>query len=106
MAKKDQLFLLNHSFEDSKLPGQVFYCKDCAVVEGLLTTFPVLKEKLEIHYVAYPRPRTAVIKLVGEENQNLPLLILKEGDTPAFISDLDEILSALSGRHGIPLPHP
>ncbi len=75
-------------------------------MEGLLTTFPVLKEKLEIHYVAYPRPRTAVIKLVGEENQNLPLLILKEGDTPAFISDLDEILSALSGRHGIPLPHP
>jgi hypothetical protein len=116
MAKKDQLFLLHHSFEDSKLPGQIFYCKDCAVVEGLLATFPGLKEKIEIQRVAYPRPRAAVVERVGEENQNLPLLILKEGDSSvrqtgvhkghAFVSDLADILSTLSERYGIPLPHP
>jgi hypothetical protein len=115
-AAQDKLFLLYPSFEDPALPGRTFYCEDCALIEGVLATFPMLKEKLEIHRIAYPRPRPEVVALLGEANQWLPLLILRNGDTSvhqtgiyqglSFVSDKDAILRVLSERHALPLPHP
>jgi hypothetical protein len=113
---RDQLFLLQQGFEDPAYPGQRFYCWHCAVIDGVLAAFPDLARRLDVHRVAWPRPRHAVIALVGEQNQSVPLLVLADrpaSDQPtdvyagrAFIADKDRILAALSERHGFPRPHP
>ena len=113
---RDTLFLLTPGFTDPAYPGQPFYCGHCAPIEGLLASFPDLGKDLEIRRVAFPRPRKDVIALVGEENQSLPLLVLSDSTTDGlatrshgerrFISGKDEILKALSFRHGFPEPHP
>lgn len=113
--KRDKLFLLHPNFEDPAYPGQKFYCWHCALLEGVLASFPDLAAHIEIERIAWPRPRGPVIALVGEENQSLPLLVLADGqdsihqtgtfDGRAFIADKDKILAALSERHGFPHPH-
>lgn len=113
---RDTLFLLRPGFEDPAYPGERFYCWHCALMEGVLASFPELGRHLDVERIEWPRPRQAVISLVGEENQNLPLLVLAEGATSphqtgvhagrAFIAEKDAILAALSDRHGFPVPHP
>ncbi|MCW2222550.1 hypothetical protein M2232_006082 [Bradyrhizobium japonicum] len=113
---RDRLFLLRPGFEDPAFPGQRFYCWHCALIEGVLASFPQLAEKLDVERIAWPRPRLPVIALGGEENQSLPLLVLADGTTSphqtgshhgrAFIADKDAILAALSERHRFPDPHP
>lgn len=113
---KDMLFLLKPDFTDPDFPGRRFYCWHCALIEGVLSTFPDLAGRLEVVRVAWPRPRTQVIDMVGIENQMLPLLVLPGGEFSkfqsgtfrgqVFINDKDKILAALSERHGYPEPHP
>ena len=113
---RDRLFLLKPDFEDPAFPGQRFYCWHCALLEGVLASFPLLQSKIDVERIAWPKPRKAVVEIVGEENQSLPLLVLA-ADAPdefatgtfrgqRFVADKDAILSALSRRHGIPRPHP
>jgi hypothetical protein len=114
--QRDRLFLLRPDFEDPAYPGKRFYCWHCALLEGVLASFPELASRLDVEHVSWPRPRASVIDVVGAGNQSLPLLILA-GDAPEglafstyngvrFIADKDEILKALSVRHGFPEPHP
>lgn len=113
---RDKIFLLRPNFEDPAYPGQRFYCWHCALIEGVLASFPELTGGLDVERIAWPKPRYPVIELVGEENQSLPLLFLANGDTSlhqtgvyrgkAFIAEKDKILAALSERHGFPNPHP
>lgn len=115
-VKRDRLIILKPGFEDPSYPGQKFYCWHCALLEGVLASFPDLAANLDVERVTWARPRREVIELVGEENQSLPLLVLAEGETSphqtgtykgrAFISNKDKILAALSDRHGFPVPHP
>ncbi len=103
-------------FVDPAFPGQKFYCWHCALIEGVLSSFPHLANRMDVARIAWPRPRHNVIDLVGEDNQSLPLLVLPEGEISkfqsgsykgrAFINDKDKILAALSKRHGFPEPHP
>jgi hypothetical protein len=113
---RDRLFLLRPDFEDPAYPGQRFYCWHCALLEGVLASFPILQSKIEVERVAWSRPRQALVEIVGEDNQSLPLLVLAP-DAPhefatgrfrgrGFVDDKDAILSVLNRRHGIPLPHP
>ncbi|WP_246116805.1 DUF3088 domain-containing protein [Denitrobaculum tricleocarpae] len=116
----DTLFLVKPGFQDPAFPGKDFYCWHCALIEGVLTSFPERAANLTVKRVAWPRPRSEVIDLVGEEHQSLPLLVLSEGSqspdgtgrSPAasharsFIADKDAILQALTDRHGFPHPHP
>jgi hypothetical protein len=114
--ERDKLILLTPGFVDPAYPGQRFYCWHCALMEGVLASFPHLGATLEIERVAFPRPRREVVALVGEANQNLPLLVLTD-DAPdhladgahdgiRFVADKDRILDVLSKRHGFPIPHP
>lgn len=113
---RDKLFILKPDFEDPAYPGRRFYCWHCALMEGVLASFPALAKRLDVERVAWPRPRSAVIAVVGEDNQSLPLLVLGDDESGAlntrslngtrFIDDKDEILRALSLRHGFPEPHP
>lgn len=114
--KRDKLYLLKPDFEDPAYPGQRFYCWHCALMEGVLASFPQLATKLDVERVAWPRPRHNVIEMVGEANQSLPLLVLADDapdelatgsyDGRRFVADKDAILRVLSLRHGFPDPHP
>lgn len=116
MINRDTLYLLQPGFEDPAYPGQKFYCEHCALMEGVLASFPELGKNLDIKRIAWPRPRHEVIALVGAENQSLPLLILAKGERSvhqtgknegnAFVSDKDAILAVLAERHSFPNPHP
>ena len=113
---KAKLFLLEPSFEDAAYPGQRFFCRHGALVEGVLNNFPQVRDQLEIERVAFPRPRAAVIEAVGEGNQGLPVLVLPAGETRraatgwanghAFATGTDAILATLAERHDIPVAHP
>lgn len=113
---RDRLFLLKPNFEDPAYPGRRFYCWHCALLEGVLASFPSLQSKIDVERIAWPKPRQAVVEIVGEDNQSLPLLVLA-ADAPdelatgkfrgqKFVDDKDAILAVLSRRHGIPCPHP
>jgi Protein of unknown function (DUF3088) len=113
---RDRLFLLKPDFEDPAYPGQRFYCWHCALLEGVLASFPSLQSKIDVERIAWARPRQAVVDIVGEDNQSLPLLVLA-ADAPEelatgtfrgqrFVDDKDAILTVLSRRHGIPRAHP
>jgi hypothetical protein len=113
---RDKLILLRADFEDPAYPSQRFYCWHCVLIEGLLATFPQLEASLDVERVAWPKPRKAVVALLGEGNQSLPVLILAEDAPPGletdswnglrFVQGKDNILRALHLRHGIPIPHP
>lgn len=112
----DRLFLLNAPFHDPAYPGQVFYCEHCLLMEGLLAGWPALASRLDVQRIDWPRPRPELTRLLGEENQSCPVLILSDEGAGCdgvqrsggvcFINDKDAILQALAHRHGVPFPHP
>ena len=113
---RDRLILLQTKFRDPDYPGEQFYCEDCMLMEGLLKAFPSLNDSLEVVRVPWPRPRQAVVELLGSENQNLPVLVLNDEGIGGpgvrningmrFVSDKAAILEVLSIRHAIPMLHP
>lgn len=100
---RDRLYLLAPGFEEPAYPGKTFYCWHCALMEGVLASFPELAARLDVHRIAWPRPRRELVELLGQDNQSLPVLVLSEG---GFVDDKDAILTALTERHGFPHPHP
>jgi hypothetical protein len=113
---RDRLILLKADFEDPEFPGKRFFCWHCALLEGVLASFPDLNKTLDIERIAWPRPRQEVVDLIGPVNQSLPVLILADDAAPGlatgaangrrFAEGKDAILRALAVRHGIPDPHP
>ena len=113
---KDRLVLLEARFEDPAFPGQQFYCWHCMLLEGLVARFPTLHDTLDVVRIPWPRPRHALITLLGEQHQSLPVLIFAAGAPDdlvcgaanglQFADDKDIILRALAVRHGLPVPHP
>lgn len=113
---RDRLIILKPGFVDPAFPGQVFYCWHCALMEGVLASFPEALASVEVERIEWPRPRQSVIDLIGPDHQSLPVLVLAD-DAPSdpetgehegrrFVSGKDDILRALSARYGIPDPHP
>jgi len=100
---KDTLYLLAPGFRDPAYPDKIFYCWHCALMEGVLASFPELARKLDVRRIPWPRPRQALVELLGAENQSLPVLVLAEG---GFINNKDAILTAFTDRHGFPHQHP
>jgi len=100
---RDTLFLLDPDWADPAYGGERhFYCKECMIVEGLLATFPERAANIDVVRVAWPRPRTAVVAAIGEDNQNLPALVWDGG----FANDIEALLAALATRHSFPERHP
>lgn len=113
---RDHLFLLSPLFPDAKLGPGLYHCPECAQVEGLLSFFPFLRSRLEVSYVDFPRPRAAIVPLVGPENQGCPVLVLGAGSVApagakvgpagrAFVSGAAAISAYLAAAHGISQPH-
>lgn len=113
---RDKLFLIKPGFIDPAYPEQTFYCWHCALIEGVLSAFPDLSDRIDVERVEWSRPRSEVVELLGVNNQSLPALVLCNGETSAhqtgvylgrsFVSDKNKILATLSERHGFPSPHP
>ena len=116
----DQLFLLNPNFNDDRIGkiNQLYYCPFNAMIEGVLKYFPKIREELNITYVDFPRPRKAIIQILGEEHQGTPLLIIEREDVQLnslniqtangrkFLHGSSEIAEYFSRAFGIALPHP
>ncbi|WP_454916460.1 DUF3088 domain-containing protein [Xanthobacter sediminis] len=111
---RDRLILIAPGFTDPAVPGRSFFCPDCNQVEGLLASHPALLERIDIQRVPFARPREAVIALLGEANQGLPVLILGDTAPPPddaqahgalrFVTDTRRILELIAERHGVPFP--
>lgn len=96
-------------------PGRFFVCPHCNAIEGLLGSFPGLATQIEVHRLPFERPREAVVTLIGEQHQSLPVLIFAD-DKPVpadaqiangrrFIDDPGRILRYLAERYGFPHIH-
>jgi Protein of unknown function (DUF3088) len=113
---RDRLFLLRPDFADPAFPGRRFYCWHCALLEGVLASFPQLASAIDVERITWPRPRREVVELIGVENQSLPVLVLGDDVGPGletgcangrrFVEGKDAILRVLHLRHGIPEAHP
>ena len=111
----DKLFLLKPDFQDGG--DQRYYCPHCAQLEGVLSFYPHLRKEIDVEYIDFARPRLAILKLLGEENQDAPVLVVG-GSWPAslkvqhnlasdrvFISGEENIELYLAQRYGIGLAH-
>ncbi|MHB8908483.1 MAG: DUF3088 family protein [Syntrophales bacterium] len=110
----DRLYLLKPNFIDQ---GKSYFCPGCAQVEGMLSFYPALREKIDVHYIEFPRPRLGLVAEVGEENQSCPKLVLRgghqipqgltvgEGMGNLFISVPLEICRYLASAYGVGEPH-
>ncbi|MFN7822736.1 MAG: DUF3088 family protein [Bacteroidota bacterium] len=116
----DILFLLRPNFTDSlrDQAGKLYYCPDCALIEGVLSYYPFLREKLDIRYIQYPKPRKEIVELVGDAFQGCPNLILDaahHGKVDAslyhqyggqlYTTDPKLVLAYFSDSYGIPIAH-
>lgn len=82
--QQDILFLLKPGFRDPAFPEQDFYCWHCALMEGVLASFPEHRPALDVRRIAFPRPRGEVIALIGAANQSLPVLVWRRGRRRGF----------------------
>lgn len=116
-----KLFLLSPNFPDKNLSETtVYFCPDCAMIEGVLSYYPELKQKVEIIYVDFEVPRQPIVDLVGEGFQGCPILIIHKDDMTEEDHSLAEfrisgdynflyknttIARYLAKKHNLGLPH-
>lgn len=116
MRDRNKLFILAPDFENPAYPRKRFYCWHCALMEGLLASFPSLANQVDVVRIAWPKPRTELVKVLGLDNQSVPVLVFakrpsqdiehKEHKGIHFIDDKDAILRAFTLLYEIPHPHP
>ena len=111
---KDRLYLLKPDFMDQ---GKAYFCPGCAQVEGMLSFYPVLREKIDIRYIEFPRPCASLVAVIGEENQGCPKLVhggeypippgvtVGEAEGSRFISVPIEICRYFAAAYGVGEPH-
>lgn len=90
----DTLFLLKPDFMDHGRGP--YYCPACASIEGLLSFYAPLRQRLDVRYLDFPRPRPEVVALIGDANQGLPALVLDQAVPAKLLDGLD--VKAWNGR--------
>jgi hypothetical protein len=112
---RDTLFIIRAPFEDPELSG-TWFCTSCATMEGMLLANPNWATHIDVKRSAYPRPRTDIISMIGEDNQSMPVLVLAAGSTPPvdakeadgvfFLPEPKPIARYLAAAYGGAGPHP
>jgi hypothetical protein len=112
---RDTLFIIRAPFEDPALEG-TWFCTSCATMEGMLLANPHWGTRIDVKRSAYPRPRTEIISMIGEDNQSMPVLVLASGSTPPddakeaegvfFLDEPKPIARYLAATYGGAGPHP
>ena len=118
-ALNNPLFLLLANFADPAVGPGAYHCTDCARIEGLLSYFPTLRTQLDVTYVDLPRPRAAIVALLGAAYQNCPVLVVLDPhpehaallrvspDTGRrYCTGADEITAYLHAAYGVSAAHP
>lgn len=111
------LFLLKPSFPDPRAGPGLYFCPHCATVEGILSLYPAVRERLDVRYVDFPRPRSEVVEILGAEHQACPVLVLpaewpepkvpcRQANGRLFFVGAAEIAAFLAEWASIGLPHP
>ena len=59
---RDKLIIIKPDFVDPTLPGTRFYCWHCALMEGVLVSFPTLATRIDVLRVDWTRPRQKVVE--------------------------------------------
>lgn len=114
---KDRLYLLRPNFEDGA--GGPYFCGECALVEGMLSFFPKLRQTLDVHYVDFKRPRPMIVAELGPDHQSSPVLVLakpeagvpptvtvRNSNGKAFIDDPNAICDYLAATYAVARRHP
>ncbi len=111
---KDTLFVLRPGFDDR---GTTYFCPFCAQVVGFLAYYPHVRETLDIIELDFPKPRHALVDLLGADHQAAPMLVLagEPTDVPrvtigrhegrAYVEKTIEILRYLAATRSVPGPH-
>src|ERR1700722_9174027 len=97
--RKNILFLLHPSFIAENGERQI--CPDCAMIEGILATFPDLPPRLDVRHVDFAKPRRALMELGGKPDQSCPAFVRTE-PSASITSDMKEILTILHREYDIP----
>ena len=79
---KDRLYLLKPDFTDQA--GKQF-CAECAMVEGMLSFYPRLREHLDVRYIGFTKPRPEIVAELGPEHQSSPVLVLADAQRAAKV---------------------
>ncbi|KAF7787944.1 hypothetical protein PRUB_a2478 [Pseudoalteromonas rubra] len=98
---KPKLFVLKMPFEDG--PGKMWICSHCALIEGALSANPHWLEAVDVSRIDFPKPRSEVVALLGEDNQWLPVLVINKHNT---MTDPVEIINYLAAEFGGASVHP
>jgi len=96
---RDILFLLHPRFVSET--GVRQFCPETMMIEGVLACFPDLRNRLDIRYVDFPKPRLPIVEVVGEAKQGSPMLVRHGDQAPRAIEDLREILAILTRDYGV-----
>ena len=85
-ATEPRVNALTHRFDDAALKEAKRCDEERASGElrGPLHGLPItIKESVDIHYQPIAKPRAALVKLLGDKNQNCPTLVLHK-ESPVF----------------------
>lgn len=114
---KDRLYLLRPDFTDGSGPR---FCSECAMVEGMLGFYPALREKVDVRYVGFTRPRPELVAELGPEHQSSPCLVIgdpqraanpppgvhpRTANGHAFLDDPLQVCEYLAQAYGTGRPH-
>lgn len=98
---RDTIFLLKRSF--SSEAGTAQFCPDCMLIEGVLAAHGDRMGSVKVVHVDFPRPRTGLVEIVGEDRQGCPCLVRqREGEVIEVISEPRDILAYLHRTYDIP----
>jgi hypothetical protein len=79
-AAKDRLYLLKPDFAAD---GVKQFCSECAMVEGMLSFYPRLRDHLDVRYIGFTKPRPEIVSELGPEHQSSPCLVIADASRAA-----------------------
>lgn len=103
---KPKLFILKMPFVDSDIDNTkntLWFCAHCALIEAALQINPLWRQHIEVSYIDFPKPRKAIVDILGADRQWLPALVISSENV---ITDPIEITSYLAHNYGGAAPHP
>jgi Protein of unknown function (DUF3088) len=73
---KDRLYILKPDFAAEG--GVKQFCSECAMVEGMLSFYPHLRQALDVKYIGFAKPRPEIVSELGPEHQSSPCLVVAD----------------------------
>jgi hypothetical protein len=115
---KDRLILLKPDFDAD---GMKQFCSECAMVEGMLSFYPHIRNQLDVKYIGFTRPRPEIVAELGPDNQSSPVLLIGDAarakkvppnvkvqtyQGKSFVNDPYMVCEYLAAVHGTGRPRP